>query len=172
MEGDQDSLTRLKQIAWDRPGDPVVFANVTSNYGVAVLADKKINHIMAIVDQQIVGAFGYKFDANNQIFQITELVFNKDEIINSLCAEAVNIAIEKNARVIEVDLSAFDARIQQTFLGYGFHPVAYIPAMVCHNGLRLDIVKMIKLNMPYDSSKMELTERAKKAVSLVEGSFE
>lgn len=179
-DGDQDSLTRLQQIARAIPGDPVVFANVTSNYGMAVLADKKVYHKMAVVNQQIVGAFGYKFDENSQIFQITELVFNNEEIINSLCAEAVNTSRKQEiqtpestektpARVIEVDLSAYDARIQQTFLGHGFHPIAYIPAMVCHNGSRLDIVKMIKLNMPYSSSKMELTKRAQKVVSLVEG---
>jgi hypothetical protein len=168
-DGDQDSLTRLRQIARDRPGDPVVFANVTSNYGMAVLADKKVYHRMAIVDQQIVGAFGYKSEENNQIFQITELIFKTEEIINSLCAEAVNVATEKKARVIEVDLSAYDARIQQTFLDHGFHPVAYIPAMVCHNNSRLDVVKMIKLNTPYSSSTMKLTKKAQKVVSLIEG---
>ncbi len=170
-DGDQDSLTRLQQITRERPGDPVVFANVTSNYGMAVLADKKVYHKMAVVDRQLVGAFGYKVDENSQIFQITELVFNKEETISPLCAEAVNIATEKKARVIEVDLSAYDARIQQTFLGYGFHPVAYIPAMVCHNNSRLDVVKMIKLNLPYGSSKMKLTKKAEKVVSLIEGRF-
>lgn len=179
-DGDQDSLTRLRQIAQDRPGDPIVFANVTSNYGMAVLADKKVYHRVAMVDRELVGGFGYRFDKDNQIFQITELVFSKEEIINPLCVEAVNTAREQEtqtpegkkktpARLIEVDLSAYDARIQQTFLGHGFHPVAYIPAMVCHNNSRLDVVKVIKLNMPYSSSKMELTKKAEKVVSLVEG---
>ncbi len=179
-DGDQDSLTGLRQIARDRPGHPVVFANVTSNYGMAVLADKKVYHRVAVVDGQLVGGFGYRFDKDNQIFQITELVFSTEEIINPLCAEAINTAREQEtqtpegtiktpARLIEVDLSAYDARIQQTFLDHGFHPVAYIPAMVCHNNSRLDIVKVIKLNMPYGSTKMKLTKRAEKVVLLVEG---
>jgi hypothetical protein len=41
-----------------------------------------------------------------------ELIFNKEETISPLCAEAVNIATDKNARVIEVDLSAYDVRIR------------------------------------------------------------
>lgn len=170
-DGDQRSLGLLRQLYRNRPGDPIVFANVTSNYGIAVLADQKVYHRMAIVDQQLVGAFGYKFDENNQIFQITELVFNKDAIINPLCAEAVSIATEKEARIIEVDLSAYDSRIQQTFLDYGFHAVAYIPAMVCHNNSRLDVIKMMKLNAPYSSSEMELTKKAERIVSLVEATL-
>ena len=158
--------------------DPLVFAHVSSNYGMAVLADKKVYHKMALSNQEVMGAFGYKFDEHNQIFQITELVFNKAEIIASLCAEAVATASrqetksadgtmkEAPARIIEVDLSAYDARIQQTFLNHGFQPVAYIPAMVFHNNSRLDVVKMIKLNQPFDSSGMQVTERADRIVSL------
>lgn len=179
QNADRHSLAQLRQFDRGRLSDPVVFANVSSNYGVAVLADKKVYHKMAVNNQQLMGAFGYKFDENNQIFQITELVFNKAEIINPLCAEAVNIASEQEtqtadgitrtpARIIEVDLSAYDARIQQTFLNHGFRPVAYIPAMVFHNNSRLDLVKMIKLNIPYDSTEMDLTKSAKKVVSLVE----
>lgn len=167
-DGDPRSMARLRQLDRAPSGERVVFANVTSNYGMAVLADQNVYYRIAILDEQLVGGFGYKFDENNQIFQITELVFNKDAIISPLCAEAVNIATEKKARIIEVDLSAYDSRIQQTFLDYGFHAVAYIPAMVCHNNSRLDVVKMIKLNEPYSQSKMKLTKRAERVVSLVE----
>jgi hypothetical protein len=167
QDGDRHSLGQLRQLDRGRLSDPVVFANVSSNYGMAVLSDREVHHQMAVSNQQVIGAFGYKIDTNNQIFQITELVFNKEETIDPLCAEAVKIAKKKEARIIEVDLSAYDARIQQTFLNHGFLPVAYIPAMVFHNNSRLDLVKMIKLNIPYDSSEMDLTKTARKVVSLV-----
>lgn len=170
-DADPDSIALLRQLDRDQSGDPMVFANVTSNYGMAVLAEKKVYHRIAMVEHQLVGAFGYRFEENNRIFQITELVFNKEEVVNPLCAEAVNVAIEKKARIVEVDLSAYDARIQQTFLSYGFQPVAYIPAMVCYKNSRLDVVKMIKLTMPYSSGDMALTKKAKEVVSLVEPSL-
>lgn len=166
QEVDRRFLAQLRQLDQGRSSDPVVFANVSLDYGMAVLADKKVYHKMAVNEQQLMGAFGYRYDEANQIFQITELVFNRADIINSLCTEVVNTATEKKARIIEVDLSAYDARIQQTFLDHGFRPVAYIPAMVVHNAYRLDIVKMIKLGVPYKPSKMDLSKRAKKVVLL------
>ena len=183
-EADSQSLGQLRQMDRGRLSDPVVFAHVSSNYGMAVLADKKVFHKMALSNQQLSGAFGYKFDEHNQIFQITELVFNKVEIIDSLCAEAVRTASiqetktpegeikQAPARLLEVDVSGYDARIQQTFLNHGFQPVAYIPAMVFHNNSRLDVVKMIKLNHPYDASGMQLTEKAQRIVSLVTKRFQ
>ncbi|HEU4596238.1 MAG TPA: hypothetical protein VFS10_13960, partial [Pyrinomonadaceae bacterium] len=72
------------------------------------------------------------------------------------------------ARLVEADLSAYDARIQQTFLGHGFRPVAYVPAMAVHDASRLDIVKMLKLEVPYDSAGVRLRAEAREVVSLVE----
>jgi hypothetical protein len=164
---DKHSLAQLRQLAQGPLSAPVVFANVSMDYGMAVLADKKVYYKMAVNKQQLVGAFGYRFDEANQIFQITELVFNRAEILNNLCTEVVNTATKKKARVIEVDLSAYDARIQQTFFNHGFRAVAYIPAMVFHAAYRLDIVKMIKFGVPYKSCRMDLSRKAEEVVSIV-----
>jgi hypothetical protein len=165
-EVDRVSLAQLRQLDRSRLSEPVVFANVSLDYGMAVLADKKVYHKMAVDDRRVVGAFGYSFDEANRIFHVTELVFTRPEIIDNLCGEVVNTAAAKEARIVEVDLSAYDARIQQTFLNYGFRPVAYIPAMVFHNTHRLDIVKMVKLGAPYKYRKMDLSREARKVVSL------
>lgn len=184
QNADRHSLGQLRRLDRGRMIDPLVFAHVSSDYGMAVLADKKVYHKMALNNQELKGAFGYKFDEHNQIFQITELVFSKAEIIAPVCAEAVATASrqqtklsdgtmkETPARIIEVDLSAYDARIQQTFLNHGFQAVAYIPAMVFHDNSRLDVVKMIKLNQPFDSSGMQVTERAARVVALATNGFQ
>ena len=75
------------------------------------------------------------------------------------------------ARIVEVDVSAYDARLQATFYELGFRPIAYAPAMVFDEWERLDVVKMIKLNVPYEPGEMKLTERSKAMVSLVETGF-
>jgi hypothetical protein len=166
---DRHSLTQLRQIDRGRLSDPIMFDNVSLDYGMPVLARKEIQYLMAVDNQQLLGAIGYKVDQVNQTFKITELVFNRTEVVNYLCAKALDKAKQEEAKVIEVDLSAYDALIQQTFLNYGFHPVAYIPAMVVHNTYRLDIIKMIRLEVLYDSRKTKLTEKAREVVSLVEG---
>jgi hypothetical protein len=168
---DRDSLAQLRRIDRERSGDPVLFDSVSLDYGLPVRDGKRVSYRKAMESQQLVGGIGYRVDAENQIFKMTDLAFNRSDVINYLCAEAIHIAQQQGARIIEADLSAYDARIQQTFLSYGFHPAAYIPAMALHNNYRLDIVKMIKLEVPYDSSGMLLYEKAKQIVPLVESAF-
>ncbi len=168
---DRDSLAQLRRIDSERSSDPVVFDSVSLDYGLPILNGKRVSYRTAVNNHQSVGGVGYRVDTENQLFKMTDLAFNRTEVINYLCAKTVNIAQKHGARIIEADLSAYDARIQQTFLGYGFHPVAYIPAMACHNTYRLDIVKMIKLETPYGSGQMHLYEKAKEVVSIVERVF-
>jgi hypothetical protein len=167
----RSSLAQLRQIKLERPGDPLVFDRVSLNYGMPYLTRKNINYLTVVDNQETVGAIGYRVDSVNQVFKLTELIFSRAEIVAHLCAKAVDEARRQRALIIEVDLSAYDARIQQTFLNYGFYPVAYIPAMVIHNTHRLDIVKMIKLEIPYDPSGMRLTPEVRKIVSIVEKGF-
>ena len=161
------SLAQLRQIDCERPGDPVLFDSVSLDYGLPVTESERISYRMAVDNQQPAGGIGYRIDPVSQIFKLTDLVFNKAEVINYLCARAVSIAKEKGVRIIEADLSAYDARIQQTFLSYGFHPVAYLPAMAFHKTYRLDTVKMIRLEIPYAPGRMRLVEEAREVASMV-----
>jgi hypothetical protein len=64
------------------------------------------------------------------------------------------------------------SRIQRLLFDLGFRPVAYAPSMVFHATERLDVIKMIKLNVPYDPGEMSLAAAAKQMVSLVEANFD
>lgn len=169
---DRDSLAELRSVDRERSGDPAVFDSVSLDYGLPFLSSKRISYRKAVDNQQVVGGIGYRVDTENQLFKMTDLAFKRTEVINYLCAAAISIAQKQGARIIEADLSAYDARIQQTFLSRGFLPVAYIPAMASHNTYRLDIVKMIKLEVPYNSSGMLIFGKAKEVVSLVERIFD
>ena len=68
---------------------------------------------------------------------------------------------------LEVDVSAYEPRMQRTLVELGFMPVAYIPALVFHEVERLDVVKMSHLMTSPDVSIDELTPRAKEMADAV-----
>ena len=43
--------------------------------------------------------------------------------------------------------------------------------MVFHGTHRLDVVKMLKLNVPYDPDEMRLTEKVREVVSIAGAGF-
>src|SRR5437868_2587774 len=95
------------------------------------------------------------------------------KMCRALCAKNfIRVAEEEyKAEVIEVNVSAYEPQLQQTFLDFGFHPAAYVPAMFFHDSDRLDVVKMTKLNIPYEPGPMTLTEPAQKVADIVEPMF-
>jgi hypothetical protein len=68
---------------------------------------------------------------------------------------------------LEVDVSAYEPRMQRTLVELGFLPVAYIPALVFHEVERLDVVKMVRLATCPDVPTDALTPRAKTMADLV-----
>jgi hypothetical protein len=78
---------------------------------------------------------------------------------------------ELQVEVIDCDLSAHSPRIQRTFLELGFLPCAYIPGMVFHNTQRWDVVRMLKLNVPWHLGPIELTETSQAMFDVVTPAF-
>ena len=60
--------------------------------------------------------------------------------------------------VMVCDVNAEKPRLQQTLLNLGFRPAAYVPGMVFNRTYRPDVVKMIKLCVPWEPGPLELTE--------------
>jgi GNAT superfamily N-acetyltransferase len=148
---------------------PMLFGPVSIDQGLPFMKRHGATYLMAVSKtHEPVGAVGLLHDKTNQTVKGIELLAHDQDVRGGLCVALVKAAEARNARVIEVNVSAYDARLQQTFLELGFFPVAYAPAMCFHEWERLDIVKMIKLNVPYDSGEMKLTEKAHAIVSIVE----
>jgi hypothetical protein len=119
-------------------------------------------------DENPMGAIGYQVDGKNQIIRGIELMGQNNQLRGFLCEVFLREAEKLEEKGIEVNISAYDARLQQTFYNYGFRPVVYAPAMVFHGNRRLDVIKMLKLNVIYNPGEMELTGQARKTVSIVE----
>jgi len=73
---------------------------------------------------------------------------------------------------LQVDVAAHWPRMQQTLHDLGFAPVAYCPAMVFEKVERLDVVKFVKLRVPWQLGELHLTDGARRVQELVERAFE
>ncbi|MGB7922065.1 MAG: GNAT family N-acetyltransferase [Pyrinomonadaceae bacterium] len=170
---DRRSLSRLVRIEQGRLVEPLLFGGLSLEQGISHIRRRHAVYLMALDEnRQPVGAVGYQVDAPSRLVKGIELVAKDEGLRGHLCGSLLRAAEEElGAQVIEVNLSAYDARLQRTFANQGFHPVAYAPAMVFHGTHRLDVVKMLKLNLPYDPGPMTLTDPARAVVSLVEPGF-
>jgi GNAT superfamily N-acetyltransferase len=151
---------------------PLLFGPVSIDQGLPFMKRHGATYLMTVGEkQQPIGAVGFLFDKTNRIVKGIELLGKDERVRGGLCAALVNAANERGARIIEVNVSAHHPRLQRTFISLGFIPISYAPAMVFHEWERLDVIKMIKLNVPYEPGEMKLTEPAAKVVSLVEKQF-
>jgi GNAT superfamily N-acetyltransferase len=162
-------LTRIKNGQLDKP---LIFGNVSLEQGVLYIRRRDAKYLVAMdKDNNPKGAIGYQVDRKSQIIRGIELTGQDDQLYGFLCEAFLREAEKVGAKGIEVNISAYDARLQQTFYNYGLRPVAYAPAMVLHGNRRLDVIKMLKQNVPYDPGEMELTGPARKIVSIIEEGF-
>ncbi len=165
----RQSLARLVRVEHGRLVEPLLFGGLTLDQGLSFIRRRAAVYLMATDDeQQPIGAVGYQHDAPSQLVKGIELVAENDELRGQLVAALIHAAeVERGASVIEVNVSAYDPCLQQTFLDHGFKPVAYAPAMVFHGTERLDVIKMLKLNIPYNPGDMALTDAGRAMVELV-----
>lgn len=160
---------KLARIEHGRLVEPLLFGNVSLEQGILYIRRRNTKYLMAVDESgNPVGAIGYHLDAKNSIVRGVELIGKGEHVRGYLCGEFIREAERLGAKGIEVNLSAYDARLQRTFYEYGFRPVVYAPAMVFHATCRLDVIKMLKLNVPFDLSEMRLTEEARTVASIIE----
>jgi len=165
-------LGKLARIRNGHLNEPLIFGNVSLEQGVLYIRRRDAKYLVATdEDKNPIGAIGYQVDKKNQIIRGLELMGQTDQLRGFLCEVFLREAERLGAKGIEVNISAYDARLQQTFYNYGFCPTVYAPAMVFHGNRRLDVIKMLKLNVPYNPGEMLLTDPARKIVSIVEEGF-
>lgn len=152
--------------------EPLLFGGVSLDQGLSYIRRRNAIYLMAVDNEQYpIGAFGYQRDITSKVVKGVQLVAKDKKLRGYLCGSLLREAERLGADVIEVNVSAYDASLQRTFADHGFRPVAYMPAMVFHDTYRLDVVKMLKLNVPFQAGEMKLTEPAKAVVTLVERAF-
>ena len=169
---DRLALSMLARIKHGRLVEPLLFGGISLDQGYSLIRRRNAVYLMAVDENnKPMGAVGFQEDRMSHIVKGVEMIGKEHDLRGLLCGSLLRAAGELGADVIEVNVSAYDPRLQQTFYDLGFRPVAYGPAMVFHKIERLDVVKMHKLNVPYEPDEMELTESAKAVVSIVKDGF-
>ena len=93
--------------------------------------------------------------------------------MGALFAHAAKAAQEQLGAVyVEADILATAPRLLKSAEQLGFVPVAYLPAFYCRAGSYADVVKLVKLNLPYSLDTAEFTTHAKSVVRIIDRNFE
>lgn len=169
---DRLSLSQLTKIKEGRLAEPLLFGRFSVDQGYSLLTRNAVHYLVAFdANGHPAGAIGYQYQEVNRLLKGIQLIGKEDVFRGSLCRALVDSAEALNARMIEVNVSAYNPRLQKTFLDLGFKPIGYAPAMVFHETERLDVLTMLKLSDAYTRDKMRLTAAAEAIVSLVEATL-
>jgi CRP-like cAMP-binding protein/RimJ/RimL family protein N-acetyltransferase len=161
-------ITPLLRIERGRVKNPEVFGNLSLSYGFFKIATNKATYLVAKEKGVTLGAIGFTYDVIDKKVKVIELIEFDDEVKGFLLKTLDRLATEKyKAQYIEIDVSAYSPQIQKTLDRLGFIPVAYCPSMVFRGVERLDVVRMIKLNIPPDTKDILLTDSAMDMYNLI-----
>jgi RimJ/RimL family protein N-acetyltransferase len=167
------SLMRLLKIEQGRLIEPEVFGSLHIDQGMSQLQARKVTYYVASEGERTLGAIGYYFEEHDQNVRITELIAQENAVKGNLLRFAVEQAEQLHqAQLIECDVNATSAAIQQTLFEMGFLPAAFVPGMVFHTTHRPDVVRFIKLNAPWDLGPLVLTEPSQEYFEVVAPAFE
>jgi hypothetical protein len=167
------SLVRVLQMETGRLVDTEIFGGMHIDEGIPQLNQRKANYLVASEGDRTLGAIGYLYNERNQSVRIVELIAQDNAVKGSLLRQVIDRAEQElEAEVIECDVAATSPRLQQTLFDMGFLPTSYVPGMIFHRTARVDIVKMAKLNVPWDLGPIELTPKSREYFDLVAPAFE
>jgi hypothetical protein len=124
-------------------------------------------------DQKMVAGLSCFFDEHDRCARVTEAFCSDDLSMGALLAHVLRATQEQmNAVYTEMDVLATSPRLLKCAEQLGFVPVAYLPAFFCNKGKFSDVVKMVKLNLPYSLENGDFTAKARGIVTIVDRNFE
>jgi CRP-like cAMP-binding protein len=146
------------------------------NYGLGLMRMPGTPTMRALLggqDKKTVTGLNYYFDEQDRCARLTEAFCSDDLSMGALLAHVVRLVQEQfSAAYTEVDILAGAPRLLKSAEQLGFVPVAYLPAFFCEKGKFSDVVKMVKLNVPYSLESGNFTAHARSMVTLIDRNFE
>jgi hypothetical protein len=123
-------------------------------------------------DGEIAAGLAYYFDEHDRCARITEAFCGDDVSMGALLAHAVRAMQQLSAIYTEMDILATAPRLLKSAEQLGFVPVAYLPAFFCRNQRFYDVVKLVKLNLPYSLENGQFTAHARSTITIIDRNFE
>jgi RimJ/RimL family protein N-acetyltransferase len=165
-------LVRLLKIEQGRILDPEIFGGLHLDQGISQLRAHKAAYLVASEHGNTLGAVGYTPYEDGRNVRIVELIASDEGVKGSLLRRVVEEVEQNfNTEAIDCDVSAASPRAQRTLIELGFLPTSYVPGMVFHNTSRWDVVKMMKLNVPWELGPIELNEASQAMFDVVTPAF-
>ena len=128
---------------------------------------------LAQKEGKIIAGLAYHLDEMDRCARMSEAFCCDDVSMGALFAHSVKAVLEQLGTVyVEADILATAPRLLKTAEQMGFVPVAYLPAFYCRAGNYADVVKLVKLNLPYSLDTSEITAHAKTVVTIIDRNFQ
>ena len=168
-----ESLVRLMRIEHGRVVEPEIFSAMHIDLGYSQLRSRKADYLVASDGDKTLGAVGMLYDENNKAMRITELIGQDETVKGTLLRLAVAEAEQRyHAELVKCDVNAASPRMQRTVRELGFCPASYIPGMVFHQTHRPDVIKFLRLNVPYALGDVVFTDPSREYFEVVSPGFE
>ena len=147
-----------------------------SNYGFGFLRTRPTYPLQAIIGQRdvrVTSGLTFCFDEMDRCVRVLSGFTVDDISMGALLQEVVNIANDEyDAAYVEIDVVMTAPRFLKCVEQLGFLPVAYLPAFHREGGQLKDVVKLVKLNIPYNSNDVPVTAGARRISERVEEKFD
>ncbi|MCS6844598.1 MAG: GNAT family N-acetyltransferase [Caldilineales bacterium] len=168
-----EAMVRLLKIEHGRYVEPEIFSALHVDMGYAQLRTRKADYLVAYKGNHVAGAVGFLYEEHDDGVRLVELIGQDDTVRGTLLRLALEAAEERyTPAVFTCDVNAESPRLQQTLWDFGFRPAAYLPGMVFHRTHRPDVVRMMKLGVPWDLGPLELTEASQAYFDVVAPIFQ
>ncbi|MFN7139757.1 MAG: cyclic nucleotide-binding domain-containing protein [Limisphaerales bacterium] len=129
--------------------------------------------LLAQREQTIVAGLAFTFDEHDRCVRIIDGFSTDDLSMGALMQHATKLAQEVYSAVyVEMDILATATRLLKVAEQLGYVPVGYLPGFYSKADHVADVVKFVKLNMPYSLDAVDLTTHSRKVVEVVDRNFE
>ena len=145
-----------------------IFGPLRLHYGFFRLRAEHSNYLIAWNGDHIAGAIGFTLDKCEGLVRVFELICLEDQAVRLLLNELEKRCCDEYKMCyVEIDVSAHSPGMQRTLIELGYVPAAYVPAMAFHRVERLDVLKMVRLLIPCDTSPMTLIAPVEELAELI-----
>ncbi|MBA4150873.1 MAG: cyclic nucleotide-binding domain-containing protein [Verrucomicrobia bacterium] len=129
--------------------------------------------LLAQREETIVAGLAFNFDEHDRCLRIIDAFSTDDLSMGALMQNATKLAQEQYTAIyVELDILATATRLLKVAEQLGYVPVGYLPGFYSKADHVADVVKFVKLNMPYSLDSADLTTQSRKVVEIVDRNFQ
>ena len=132
-----------------------------------------IRALLGRTGDRTLAGLAYSFDEQDRCIRIVDTFCADEASLGAVCQVLLKLTQDQlQATYVEVDVLASAPRLLKTAEQLGFVPVAYLPAFFSRSGAVDDVVKLVKLNLPYSFEGGEFTRQARSIAELIDRNFD